>query len=70
MNEKISVEDHPGYPSLSEREREVLPYFIEGKSSKEISFLITASERTVDIHRMNIMDKLGLEEVEEFSQFA
>ena len=70
MTEKMSPEDHPGYSSLNEREREVLKYLAQGKSSKEIAFHITASERTVDIHRMNIMDKLGLEDADDLLKFA
>ncbi|MDJ0763667.1 MAG: helix-turn-helix transcriptional regulator [Myxococcota bacterium] len=59
---KKAFEDHPGYEKLDEREREVLALLAEGKSSKEICFLIISTERTVDIHRKNIMDKLGIED--------
>ena len=57
-----SIKDQPGYDQLDEREREVLGYFIEGKGSKEISFFITSTERTVDLYRKTIMDKLDLED--------
>ncbi len=65
MSEKKPFEDHPGYEKLDEREIEVLGYLADGKGSKEISFLIISTERTVDFHRMNIMDKLGIEKAED-----
>lgn len=70
MTDKIAPENHPGYSELTDREREVLKYFAEGKSAKEIAFFIICSERTVDIHRKNIMDKLGLEDVNDLLKFA
>ncbi|MCP4678851.1 MAG: hypothetical protein GY854_25860 [Deltaproteobacteria bacterium] len=62
MSTRGSIKDQPGYDQLDEREREVLGYFIEGKSSKEISFFIISAERTVDLYRKTIMDKLDLED--------
>ncbi len=62
MTEKKHFEDHPGYEKLDDRERQVLGYLAEGKSSKEIAFFIICTVRTVDTYRMNIMDKLGLED--------
>ena len=65
MSEKKPFEDHPGYEKLDEREIEILGYLAEGKSSKAIAFIITSTERTVDTHRFNIMNKLGLEDPRE-----
>ncbi|MCP4603560.1 MAG: helix-turn-helix transcriptional regulator [Proteobacteria bacterium] len=65
MDVNTPFEEYPGYSELTDREREVLGLLSEGKSSKEICFLIISCERTVDLHRKNIMDKLGIEDVKE-----
>ena len=65
MSETKPFEDHPGYEKLDDRERQVLSYLVDGKSSKEIAFLITCTERTVDAYRSNLMDKLGLTDPKE-----
>lgn len=44
---------------LSKREREVLDWLSEGCSNKAIARELEISPRTVEIHRSNMMDKLG-----------
>lgn len=46
-------------PLLSQREREVLQWLKEGKSSWEISVILGITERTVNFHVRNIMGKLN-----------
>ncbi|MES2698317.1 MAG: LuxR C-terminal-related transcriptional regulator, partial [Pseudomonadota bacterium] len=44
---------------LSRREREVLDWLSEGCSNKAIARTLEISPRTLEIHRANMMDKLG-----------
>ena len=44
---------------LSGREREVLEYLSEGHSNKMIARELEISPRTVEIHRANMMHKIG-----------
>ena len=45
--------------NLSPREREVLDWLAEGRSNKMIARELEISPRTVEIHRANMMTKLG-----------
>lgn len=45
---------------LSAREREVLDLVLEGRHSKDIGGRLAISARTVDVHRSNIIHKLGV----------
>ena len=44
---------------LSKREKEILKWLKKGKSSWEISVILSISERTVNFHVGNIMQKLN-----------
>ncbi len=44
---------------LSRREQEVLDHVLQGRTSREISDLVSLSIRTIEFHRSNIMSKLG-----------
>jgi two-component system response regulator NreC len=48
------------YDTLTTREREVLQLVAEGHSSREIAERLYISPRTAEIHRANMMRKLGL----------
>jgi two-component system response regulator FixJ len=51
---------------LSARERQVLDHLTDGLSNKEIALALNISPRTVEIHRANLMAKLGAEPVGRF----
>ena len=50
---------------LTVREREILDHLVEGKPSKRIAATLGISEKTVDVHRSNIMRKTGARSIAE-----
>jgi DNA-binding NarL/FixJ family response regulator len=58
------------YKLLTEREREVLHLIAEGKSNKEAAAVLSVSPYTVDTHRTNLMQKLGLHNTAEIVLYA
>jgi DNA-binding NarL/FixJ family response regulator len=58
------------YNSLSPREREILQMIADGKSVKEIGFLLGTSYKTVDNQRQALMQKLQLFSVAELTKYA
>jgi len=55
---------------LTPREREVLQLLAEGRSVKEIAAVLDISPRTVEFHKYNVMEKLGLRTTAELTQYA
>ena len=55
---------------LTEREREVLQLLAEGKSNKEAATILTLSPYTIETHRQNLMQKLGLHNTAEIVLYA
>jgi FixJ family two-component response regulator len=53
------IEARSRISNLSRREREVLDWLAEGSSNKVIARELDISPRTVEIHRANMMSKLG-----------
>jgi two-component system response regulator FixJ len=51
------------YETLTPREREVMALVVDGKANKVIAIDLNLSERTVEIHRANVMDKMGARSV-------
>jgi DNA-binding NarL/FixJ family response regulator len=55
---------------LTSRQREVLQLLAEGKSAKEVAKSLHISSRTVEFHKYQIMEELGLQTSAELVQFA
>lgn len=55
---------------LSAREQEVLKFIAEGKSTKEIAAHLGVSVKTIETHRLNIMEKLGIKNMAELVKYA
>jgi two-component system, NarL family, response regulator NreC len=58
------------YDLLTPREREILQLVAEGKSNKDVANLLNLSVYTVETHRANLMEKLGLKSVPELILYA
>jgi two-component system, NarL family, response regulator NreC len=56
--------------ALSAREQEVLRLIAEGKSTKEIAAHLGVSVKTIETHRLNIMEKLGIKNMAELVKYA
>ncbi|GAA0583358.1 response regulator transcription factor [Kribbella sandramycini] len=55
---------------LTDREDEVVKLIAEGHASKEIAQLLTISVKTVERHRANILQKLGMRDRTELTRYA
>jgi DNA-binding NarL/FixJ family response regulator len=55
---------------LTPREDEVVKLIAEGHSSKEIATLLTISVKTVERHRANVLEKLGMRDRTDLTRYA
>ena len=55
---------------LTGRQREVLQMLAEGRSMKEIAFILQVSHRTVRFHKARIMEELGITTNSELVKYA
>ena len=55
---------------LSARERQVLQFVVEGKSSAEVAELLGLSPKSVESYRSRMLTKLGLEDLPSLVKFA
>ena len=67
------VHEHPARQpadELTAREREVLKLIAEGNTNQDIADMLCLSRKTVETHRGNIMEKLGLHKVTDLVKYA
>lgn len=55
--------------TLSEREREVLQQVLRGRQNREIAEALSISVKTIEFHRANIRQKLGVGSLQELFSF-
>jgi DNA-binding NarL/FixJ family response regulator len=55
---------------LSQREREVLQLLAEGKTTKQIARRLHISPKTVEAHRLRIMERLDIDNVAQLTKYA
>jgi two-component system response regulator NreC len=58
------------FHALSEREKEVLSLTAKGYANKEIAEMLVISVKTVETHKSNVMEKLGLKSRPELIKYA
>ena len=63
------IEEEP-YDRLTQREREILKLIADGHTSREIAGMLFISLKTVQGHRMKIMEKLNLHNRTELIKYA
>lgn len=56
--------------ALTPRERDVLDGLVEGLPNKTIAFDLDISSRTVEVHRANLMSKLGVRSLSQMLRIA
>jgi FixJ family two-component response regulator len=56
--------------TLTPRELEILPYLVSGRLNKQIGSDLGVVEKTVKVHRMHVMQKLGLRSLAELVRLA
>jgi DNA-binding NarL/FixJ family response regulator len=56
--------------SLTPRMREIVQLIAEGRSTKEIAFLLNLSVKTIETHRMHLMARLDLHDVAGVVRYA
>lgn len=60
LEERVELDGIRGrYQTLSPRESEVLDAMVEGRLNKQIAFDLGISQRTVEVRRANVMEKMG-----------
>jgi DNA-binding NarL/FixJ family response regulator len=55
---------------LTQRQREVLQLVAEGRSNKEIGAILKITTKTVEFHKFNLMQTLGIHTTAELTQYA
>ncbi|HMG69321.1 MAG TPA: LuxR C-terminal-related transcriptional regulator, partial [Chitinophagaceae bacterium] len=71
LSEKMLHDDEQlGINSLSQREIEIITFIKKGFSSKEIASDLNLSVKTVEVHRYNLMKKLGLKNAASLVNFV
>ena len=56
--------------TLTPRQREILQLVAQGQSTKEIAFALNISAKTVETHRAQLMDRLGIHDVAGLVKYA
>lgn len=65
-----SLDSHPPLERLTMRQREILQLIAEGHTTQEIANLLNISVKTVETHRMQLMDRLDIHDIAGLVRFA
>jgi len=67
---RVGDQDGPADPTLTPRQREVLQLIAEGHGTKEIASRLNLSAKTVETHRAQLMERLGIHDVAGLVRYA
>jgi DNA-binding NarL/FixJ family response regulator len=68
--ERMGQPEDPSVPELTARQREVLRLILKGHRMKEIAAILDVSPRTIESHKYEIMDLLGVHSTAELVRYA
>jgi len=68
--ERASDQEAQELEELTPRHRQILQLVVEGKTSKEIAELLHLSAKTVEGHRAELMNRLGIHDIPNLVRFA
>jgi DNA-binding CsgD family transcriptional regulator len=60
----------PAFDGLSPRERQVLQFVVEGRTSKEIAAIVGVKPSSIDTYRSRVMAKLEISDVPSLVRLA
>ena len=67
----LPAHDHDNdFDKLTQRERQVLQFIVQGKSNREIAAILGLSVNTVSVHRANLMQALGIHRTADLVVYA
>jgi FixJ family two-component response regulator len=61
---------HARYKKLTPREREVFAHLISGQLNKQVGFDLGITERTIKIHRHQVLEKMGAHSIADLVRMA
>lgn len=67
---KTAETEASAFSVLSQRERDVLQLMAEGNTTKQIGLQLHISPKTVEGHRLRLMNKLGIDNVAQLTKYA
>ncbi len=65
-----SVKEDSAFSVLTRREREVIQLLAEGRTTKQAALHLYISPKTVEVHRLNIMNKLNMDSIAKLTKYA
>jgi DNA-binding NarL/FixJ family response regulator len=69
-NKGIDAPREPGLQDLTPRQREILQLIAEGNSTKEIAQKLIVSVKTIESHRIQLMERLGIHDIAGLVRYA
>ena len=67
---RVGEDAVPAEPTLTPRQREVLQLIAEGHATKDIASRLNLSAKTVETHRAQLMERLGIHDVAGLVRYA